>query len=79
MDFDLEFVNFESMCPGFESWEAHEFFFFFFFFLIFFYVFFFCHYNYSANLHIQHDCLYSVSPTFFLPLMMSRPPTPSAL
>ena len=53
---------------------------------------FFCHYYYSANLQLSqflmvflptlanstHDyCLYSVSPTL-LPLMMPRPPAPSA-
>ena len=51
--------------------------FFYYFFLLFFYVFFFCHYYYSANLQIQHYCLYSDSPTL-LPLMMPRPPAPSA-
>ena len=40
--------------------------------------FFFCHYYYSANLQIQHYCLYSVFPTLLL-LMMPRPPAPSAL
>ena len=83
-------MDFEPMCPGYESWESRDFFlllfffiiffFFFFFFLIFFYLFFmfFCHYHYSANLQIQHYCLYSVSPTLLL-LMMPRPPAPSAL
>ena len=51
--------------------------FFLFFLFIFFYVFFY-HYYYSANLQIQHYCLYSVSPTLLL-LMMPRPPAPSAL
>ena len=50
-----------------------------FFFLLFVYFFmFFCHYYYSANLQIQHYCLYSVSPTLLL-LMMPRPLAPSAL
>ena len=51
------------MCPGFESRKLHIFFFFFFFFfdLFFFYVFFLGHYYYSANLQIQHYCVYSVS------------------
>ena len=35
---------------------------------------FFCHYYYSANLQIQHYCLYSDSPTL-LPLIMPRPPS----
>ena len=35
----------------------------------------FCHYYYSAN---QQHCLYSDFPTL-LPLMMPRPPVPSAL
>ena len=47
--------------------ELHDFFFFFFFLLIFLFIYFFmffvCHYYYSANLQIQHYCLYSVSPT----------------
>ena len=61
-------VDFEPMYRGFESRESHDFFFYAFF----------CHYYYSANLHIQHYCLYSVSPTLLL-LMMLRPPAPSAL
>ena len=52
------------------------FFFLSFFIIIIFYVF--CHYYYSANLHIQHYCLYSVSPTLLL-RMMPRPPAPLAL
>ena len=75
-------VEFESMRPGFETWVLHDFFFFFFFFfLLFLFIYFlcyFCHYYYSANLQIQHYCLYSVSPTLLL-LMMPRPPAPSAL
>ena len=67
-------MDFESMGPGFESRELHEFIYLF---IYFFYVFF-CHYYYSANLQIQHYCLYSVSPTLLL-LMMPRPPAPSAL
>ena len=58
-----------------------SFFFFFFcfdFFIYFFLLCFFYHYYYSANLQIQHYCLYSVSPTLLL-LMMPRPPAPSAL
>ena len=43
-----------------------------FFFYVFFF-FFFGHNYYSANLQIQHYCLYSVSPTLLL-LMMPRPP-----
>ena len=42
---------------------------FFFFFLIFSFIYFFiffCHYYYSANLQIQHYCLFSVSPTLLL-------------
>ena len=72
-------MDFELMCPGFESRESHDFFFFFNFFIyyFFFYVFF-CLYYDSANLQIQHYCLYSVSPTLLL-LMMPRPPAPSAL
>ena len=61
--------------------DAMDFFFFFFFFDFFIYYFllcFFYHYYYSANLQIQHYCLYSVSPTLLL-LMMPRPPAPSAL
>ena len=63
------------MYPGFESRESHDFFLFFFL-----NVFsgFFCQYYYSANLQIQHYCLYPDSPTS-LPLMMPRPPAPSAL
>ena len=53
------------------------FFFFLSFFFFFFYIFF-SHYYYSANLQIQHFCLYSVSPTLLL-RMMPRPPAPSAL
>ena len=71
------YVDFEPMCPGFESRVLH--FFFFFDFLIYLsFLCFFCHYYYSANLRIQHYCLYSVSPTLLL-LMMPRPPAPSAL
>ena len=70
-------MDFEPMCPGFESRESHAFFFFFFF-LIFLFFMLFCHYDYSANFQIQHNCLYSVSPTLLL-LMMPRPPAPSAL
>ena len=66
------------MGPGFESRKSHDFSFFFFFFIYFFFYVFFCHYYYSANLQIQHYCLYSVSPTLLL-LMMPRPPAPSAL
>ena len=65
------------MGPGFESRKSHDFSFFFFY-LFFFLCFFFGHYYYSANLQIQHYCLYSVSPTLLL-LMMPRPPAPSAL
>ena len=77
------FGDFEPMCPGFESREWHDFFLFFIFlfFNVFIYFFFFVifgHYYYSANLQIQHFCLYSVSPTLLL-LMMPRPPAPSAL
>ena len=57
-------MDFEPMYPGFESRESHDFFF--------------CQYYYSANLQIQHYCLYSVSPTLLL-LMMPWPPAPSAL
>ena len=74
-------MDFEPICPGFQSRESHDFFFLIFlfiFFLCFFFFFFFCHYYYSANLQIQHSCLYSVSPTILL-LMMPRPPAPSAL
>ena len=91
-------MDFEPMCPGFESRESHDVFFFYFFFYLFFYLFiylfiyffiiylfiylffflcffffFFGHNYYSANLQIQHYCLYSVSPTLLL-LMMPRPP-----
>ena len=66
-------VDFEPMCPGFESRESHDFFF-----IIYFFYVFFCHYYHSANLQIQHYCLYPVSPTLLL-LMMPRPPAPSAL
>ena len=65
-------VDFEPMSPGFETRESHDFF------LLIFFMFFFCHYYYSANLQIQHYCLYSLSPTLLL-LMMPRPPAPSAL
>ena len=71
-------VDFEPMCPGYDSRETHDFFFFFIFLFIFFFMFFCCHYYNSANLQIQHYCLYSVSPTLLL-LMMPRPPAPSAL
>ena len=73
-------VEFESMRPGFETWVLRDFFFFFFFllFLFIYFLCYFCHYYYSANLQIQHYCLYSVSPTLLL-LMMPRPPAPSAL
>ena len=73
-------VNYEPICPGFESRESHDFFFFFFldFIYLFFFFYVFCHYYYSANLQIQHYRLYSVSPTVLL-LMMPRPPAPSAL
>ena len=56
-------VDFEPTYPGFESGESHTFFL----------IIFFCHYYYSANLQIQHYCLYSDSPTLLL-LMMPRPP-----
>ena len=68
---DIE-VDFEPMSPGFETRESHNFCF------IDFFLCFFCHYYYSANLQIQHYCLYSLSPTLLL-LMMPRPPAPSAL
>ena len=72
-------VDFEPMCPGFEPRESPDFFLFiYFFYVFFFFFFFFCNYYYSANLQIQHYCLYSVSPTLLL-LMMPRPPAPSAL
>ena len=76
-------MDFEPMCPEFESRESHDFFFFFFLIFLFFiylfiYFFFVCYYYYSANLQIPHYCLYSVSPTLLL-LMMPRPPAPSAL
>ena len=68
-------VHYEPVRPVFKSQVVHLFIYFFCLF-IFFYVF--CHYYYSANLQIQHYCLYSVSPTLLL-LMMPRPPAPSAL
>ena len=79
-------MDFEPMCPGFESRECvpgsnlgnRMFFLFFYDFFIYLFILFFCHYYYSANLQIQHYCLYSVSPTLLL-LMMPRPPAPSAL
>ena len=70
----LEYIDyFLSENLGFESRGSHDFFI-----IIFFYIYFFGHYYYSANLQIQHYCLYSDSPTL-LPLMMHRPPAPSAL
>ena len=62
-------VDFEPIYRGTESRETHDFF------II---IIIFCHYYYSANLQIQHYCLYSDSPTL-LPLMMPRPPALSAL
>ena len=67
-------MDFELMYPGFES--RNRMYFFIIFLLLFFLCF--CHYYYSANLHIQHYCLYLDSPTL-LPLMMLRPQAPSAL
>ena len=65
-------MDFEPMYPGFESRELNVF-------IGFFTLcFFFGHYYYSANMQIQHYCLYSVSPTL-LPLMIPRSPAPSAL
>ena len=66
------------MCPGSEFRESHDFFLFLSYFLFFYFFIFFFHYYYSANLQIQHYCLYSVSPTLLL-LMMPRPPAPSEL
>ena len=59
-------MDFEPMSPGFESRESHFFFFDLFIYLFFFYVFF-CHFFYSANLQIQHYCLYSVFSYFITP------------
>ena len=56
------------MYPGFESRESHDFL------LLFFFMFFVI----IITMQIQHYCLYSDSPTL-LPLMMPRPPAPSAL
>ena len=41
-------MDFEPMCPGFESRESHDFFF------VVVFLCFFCHYYYSTNLQIQH-------------------------
>ena len=71
-------VDFEPMYPGFESRKSHVFFLKIFYIFFFMFFFFFCYYYYSANLQIQHYCLYSVSPTLLL-LMMPRPQAPSAL
>ena len=61
-------MDFEPMCPGFESRKSHDFFFFFYDFFIYLFIFvFFCrHYYYSANLQIQHYCFYSVSRSLLL-------------
>ena len=78
-------VDLNPCIPGSKNWHKRfdsrnsRFFFCFSFYLfIFLFFYFFCHYYNSANLEIQHYCLYSVSPTLLL-LMMSRPPAPSAL
>ena len=70
-------MDFEPMYPGFESREYHDFFVII---IIIFYDFLSlllqCKF---ANSNSIHDyCLYSVSPTL-LPLMIPRPPAPSAL
>ena len=57
-------VDFKQMFPGIESRGSHEFFFYYFFY---FFLCVFCHYYYSANLQIQHYCLYSDSSTFITP------------
>ena len=65
-------VNYESMCPGFESRKSHYIFFFIYFFYIFFVIIItvqFCKFNITVS---------SVSTTSLL-LMMPRPPAPSAL
>ena len=46
----------ESMDPGFESRESHDFF----------YVFFFFHYYYSASLQIQHMITVSTQLSYFI-------------
>ena len=65
------------MYPGFESRESHEFYYYYYFFFLFIYFFFFV-IIITVQMQIQHYCLNSDSPTL-LPLMMPRPPAPSAL
>ena len=68
-------VDFDPCIPGSNLGNCVIFFFYYFFY---FFSFMFFVYLFIITVQIQHYCLYSDSPTL-LPLMMAKPPAPSAL